>query len=316
MTQISTAIIDTPRRCVCLDAEFVDGDELIELSIFALDRRPVYHSLFHPVRHKKWDSSIHHITPDMVADAPTFASQLAEVQAIVDAADHVMGFAVENDIGHLRRQGVERLDDKHVIELRDWFWINHGLQRDIDLFQGVSLASVAEELGIDFGDEGMHSASGDTLATLDSFLLLYDRFTASRADAAAAAADFDAVVKLFDEEYGREKLKYDRNHAEGYAVLMRAGLDGYAMRIRRDEPRRSSRIVAVTRVADRQKASIELHNMMARRPELERGVYRLTEKDVEAFRNYTNGFDADDHDYFKKLQNLSSRFNITGLKRR
>lgn len=52
--------------CVCLDAEFVEGNELIELSIFALDRTQIYSQRFKPARYKNWDSSIHHITPEMV----------------------------------------------------------------------------------------------------------------------------------------------------------------------------------------------------------------------------------------------------------
>lgn len=297
---------------IFLDAEFVEGDELIELSIYSFERKEIYHSLFTPFRYKTWDSSVHHITPDMVAEAPLFSEELPAIQQIIDGASHVGGFAVENDISHLRYQGVTGLDGKSIIELRNWFWLMHGRHRGFDLFQGVSLASVVESLGVSFGEEGMHSAGGDTLATLDAFRLLLDHFIGSRN---MHGADFDSVIRAFDEEYEREKLEYDRNHAEGYAMLLRVGA-GYALRVKREEPRVAGKIVAVVRVADRQRAAVELHNMMARRPMIAKGVYKLTDADLEQFRNYSNGFDTDDHAYFKKLQALSSRFNVTGLKRR
>lgn len=300
-------------RCICLDAEFVEGEELIELSIFDLSRKPLYYSRFKPERYKQWDSSIHGIKPDMVADAPSFASELPAVQRIINDATYMIGFAVENDISHLRSQGITGLNDKHIIELRNWYWINHGIQAGIDLFQGVSLASVVESLELNFGEEGMHSASGDTLATLDSFLLLYSRF---RSERNLGSKSFEEAVRLFDEEFAREKLEYDRTHAEGYAVLLRMSDGCYGLRIRREEPRQSSRIVAVIKVADRQRAGVELRNMFAKRPQPGKGIYRLKESDIERFRQYANDFDSDDHAIFKKLQGLSERFNVSGLKRR
>lgn len=305
-------LLSNPEEAVCLDAEFVEGDELIELSIFALDRTELYHSRFRPTRYRDWDSSIHHITPEMVADAPTFASERPGIQKIIDSARHLAGFAISNDISHLSRQGIQRLDNRHILELREWYWINHGLGAGLDLFQNVSLASVIETLGIEFSGDGMHSASGDTLATLDAFLLMYERFCAANG---FDLKQFEEAVRHFDEVYAREKLEYDRTHAEGYALLLRSG-SGYTLRIKREEPRPSPRLVASIRVADRQRASIELHNLLARRPLIGREVYRLTPKDIEEFKNYTNGFDTDDHAYFKKLQGLSSRFNVSGLKKR
>ena len=303
---------DRHKRCVCLDAEFVEGDEIIEISIFALDRTQLFHHLFRPAGYSSWDSSIHHITPGMVSDAPSFEALRPEIQDIRDSADHLIGFAVDNDITHLSHQGIRNLSGKHIIELRNWFWINHGLQNGLDLFQKVSLASVTEHLGVSFGEEGMHSAAGDTRATLDCFRMLYDRFCSANS---LDPEDFEGAMKAFDDIFIREKLEYDRTHAEGYALLLRVG-QGYALRIKREEPRPGGRIEACISVADRHKAGIELHNMMARRAEISKGVFRLTPADIEEFRNYANGFDADDHNFFKKLQGLSARYNVSGLKRR
>lgn len=306
--------IDLPAEesCVCLDAEFVEGNELLELSVYDLSRKLIYHSRFKPAGYKSWDSSVHHITPGMVADAPAFVSELPAIQRIVDRATHLIGFAISNDISHLRSQGVKNLEKKQIIELRDWYWINHGKAAGFDLFQGISLASVAESLNLDFGEEGMHSASGDTLATLDGFLMLLERYRSTRGLEGEA---FARVIEIFNEEFSREKLEYDREHAEGYAYLVRTAEGGYALRLRREEPRPSSRLVASIKVADRQKASVELRNLFSKRQQPTKGVYRLRPSDIEKFRNYVNDFDSDDHAIFKKLQGLSERFNVSGLKR-
>ena len=308
--QQSEPVLDS-EACVCLDAEFADGDELLELSIYSLDRRKLYSSRFKPAHRSTWDSSIHHITPQMVADAPSFASELPKVRQIIDHASHLIGFAIDNDISHLRSQGVKNLSDKHIIELRDWYWINHGLKVGLDLFQGVSLASVVETLQLQFGEEGMHSADGDTLATLDSFLLLYERFRKHR----NINESFNRTIELFDDEYSREKLEYDRTHAEGYAFLLKMN-EGYSLRIKREEPRKTSRIAAIIKVADRQRAGVELRNMLGKRPQPAKGIYSLRESDIERFSQYANSFDSDEHAIFKKLQGLSSRFNVSGLKKR
>ncbi len=301
-----------PQKCVCLDAEFVEGDELIELSVYGLDRKEIYHQRFSPVHYSKWDSSIHHITPEMVADAPAFSECLPEIQEIIDNADALIGFAIENDIFHLERQGVERLQQKKILELRDWFWINHGKENGLDLFQGVSLEKVTAQLDVSFGTDGMHSASGDTLATLDCFLKLLDSFCQRNA---IASDDIATATDRFAEVFAVEKEAYDRAHAEGYAVLLRIGDNGYTLRVRREEPQQSPRVAAIVRVADRKRAAVELHNMMARRPMLGKGVYRLNNKDIDRFKAYTNGFDSEEHALFKKLEKLSSRFSVSSLKR-
>lgn len=307
-----TENIDPDITCVCLDAEFVEGDEIIELSIFALDGAELYHGLYSPQKYRDWDSTIHHITPDMVADAPGFGSRLPEVQRILDKAEYLVGFAVDNDTSHMARQGVTGLELKRIIELRDWFWINHGAGAGLDLFQGVSLASVAESLGVSFGDEGMHSASGDTRATLECFRMLYRKFTGE--DAVGGEA-FRQNVDAFDALYAERRDEYDRTHAEGYAFLVKYD-NGYMLRVRREPPASSPRVVASVKVADRRRAEVELHNLMSKRQQTGKGIYRLTAKDVEEFKAYTNGFDSEEHAYFNKLKKLSGKFNVSGMKRR
>ena len=112
-------------RIIFLDAEFADNQELLELSIYNLASEEIYHSYFKPTGITRWPDSmaIHHITPQDVADSPSFASQRRIIQGIIDNATHIGGFAVDGDISHLETQGIRNLDSKCVIELKDMFWL-------------------------------------------------------------------------------------------------------------------------------------------------------------------------------------------------
>lgn len=293
---------------ICLDAEFVEGDELIELSIYSLDSAEIYHSLYRPSKYTTWDSSIHHITPPMVADAPSFAQEKEAVQRVLDQASHLIGFALENDVAHLRHQGINIPDTKPIVELRNWYWINHGLKNGLDLTQNVSLASVTETLGISFGDLPMHSASGDTLATLSAFKKLYGRFV----DEHSLSPDhFGAVVEEFDKVYDREKEIYDRARAHGFVCLLRGKRPGvYTFRFRRTPPPKSLGAEHFIEVEDRQKAELDLRAMFAGRLIAGTSAYRLGPSHIKSFLAYSNSFSTRGETVMaRKLNNLASLFN-------
>ena len=71
---------------ICLDAEFADNEELLELSAFNLAGEEVYHSYYKPADISDWRTDIHHITPEMVANERNFASCREEVQSLLDDA--------------------------------------------------------------------------------------------------------------------------------------------------------------------------------------------------------------------------------------
>ncbi|MCM1348020.1 MAG: exonuclease domain-containing protein [Firmicutes bacterium] len=298
--------------CVCLDAEFVEGDELLELSIFGPDLTEIYHRLFHPVHHKTWDSSIHHITPAMVADSPKFAECVADIQPILNSARYLIGCAIHNDTGHLSRQGITGLDDKEIVELQQWYWIVRDRASNPDPYHVASLETIAAALNVEFAPEAKHSAGGDTLVTMRCFTILFEEYCSANS---IDPARFSEAISHFNTLYADCKDEYDRTHAEGYAVLLRVGTDGYALRTKRECPAESPKIAAVVKVADRKRADVELGALLSRRPMISRGVYRLRSRDIEEFKAYSNGYDTTEHALFNKLQKLSGRFNVTSRRR-
>ena len=92
---------------ICLDAEFAEGVEMLELAIMSGDGRMIYTQRFRPATLRRWRSYPHGITPEMVENEPLFAECRQEIQSIIDAASHVIGFAVaENDLRKLRQEGI------------------------------------------------------------------------------------------------------------------------------------------------------------------------------------------------------------------
>ncbi|MDE6452912.1 MAG: hypothetical protein K2L27_01770 [Muribaculaceae bacterium] len=242
-----------PETCLSFDAEFARGMEMLELSAVSLDGRLVYSRRFKPRRYRTWDSDIHHITPAMVATAPSFSSCRRQIQAIVDRCSYIVGFAVrENDIAKMKRQHIHTLDSKHVLELRDWFWICHGRERGLDYVQGISLKLCCEQLGIATDDERAHTSAYDAAVTLKCFKILFERFVDSYG-AQQGFATFADVVAHFKTVFARCKRAYDAERAAGFCTIMRAG-DEYMVKATRERPELSEQTVECIAVGDRKKA--------------------------------------------------------------
>ena len=119
---------------ICLDAEFTESEELLELSVFNLDGKEVYHRFFKPEQISEWRTDIHHITPEMVADEPTFAQCREEVQRLLDSAFALTGFAVGNDLRVLTRSGIAGLETKRMIDVKDMYWYLRGIPEEMSPF--------------------------------------------------------------------------------------------------------------------------------------------------------------------------------------
>lgn len=207
--------------CICFDAEFARGMEMLELSIVDVRGTLIYQQRFKPVRYRTWDSTVHHITPAMVAAAPSFSSSRKRIQPIIDRCRYIIGFAVrENDIAKMKRQYVMGLDSKRVIELRDWFWICHGREAGFDYMQGISLRLCCEQLGVGHDGEHAHSASYDACVTLECFRRLFDRFVMSYG-AGRQYRSFAEVIGHFESVFRKYKHEYDIRLAAGYCVIER-----------------------------------------------------------------------------------------------
>lgn len=292
---------------ICLDAEFAEGVEMLELAIMSGDGRLIYRQRFRPATLKRWRSYPHGITPEMVASEPLFAECRQEIQSVIDAASHVIGFAVEeNDLNKLRHEGIHIPETLRIVEIRDWFWITHGRENGLDYRQNVGLGTCCRELGIEIDEEKEHSADYDTECTLRAFTSLIGRYAAKRN---LDKAGIEEIERQFAEEFAVEKDRYDRANGAGYCSIIRQPDGRYQMKFSKEPLDTGADIVASVAVANRKKAMVRFSQMLAGK--ILYGNFRfdrLSRRKLDEFNAYTDSYEADDEQFNSKLLRLAGKF--------
>lgn len=273
-------------KTICFDIEATDGDEILELSIYDVDGcKEIYHSYFKPVRSREWPNSqtVHHITPQMVADAPTFSRERDVVRGVLDEADAIVGFAIDNDLKYMRANGVEVPANVAVVDARIWYGLVYGKEQGIEFNAVPRLAVCANALGIPFSEQAeAHSASNDTRVTVEIF-----RRMLAYCGAGALSAELIASMNC---RYEREREGFMRIHAHGYISLVRRGA-GYMLKNNHAFPERYDHVIEVE---SRFAAESDLRNRFEqRRMPGDPAVYRLSDRDLRYFKAYSNAYDAD-----------------------
>lgn len=271
MESLTDKLAATLRRgeCIGLDAEFTGANEMLELAVADLSGEVIFESLFRPARSRRWSRVPHGITPAMVAGCPKFAWRVPRVQRIVDRCRYMIGFALENDISHLRAEGVERLDVKRVLDLRDWFWLVHGRNHGFDYREGVNLSLIREVLDVGGDDEGdAHRAGFDTRCTLLCFRELLGRFAGR---CSPEPATFDEVVTMFDREFYTAMSAYRREAAAGFVSLIVTDEGRYIIKANKLRPD-AGNVIECVAVADRRAAMGRLARILTGRPHSNRIV--------------------------------------------
>lgn len=309
-----------PLGCLCLDAEFAshrDILEMLELTMIDSEGTVIYNHRFRPARMKRWNLVPHNITPEAVAGEPSFASCRPSIQRILDGADYIMGFALENDLRRLEAQGTQRLEAKRIIELRDWFWMIYGRRHGLDYSQDVGLARCCSELGIDIDPEQAHGAAYDTTVTLRCFHLLLEQFLESHAG--EAFASFDDIFRRFTDEFTDAKKAYDLEAARGHCAIYRLAPDPenpaaparYLFKASRNAPDPDRRgLMASITVENRRKAILDLSQMLDGRIHSSSTFKfdRLTDRTLARFRAYTNASDIDELNFARNIMRLTAAF--------
>ena len=280
---------------ICLDIEATDNGEMLELSIINhADCRTAYQSYFHPATARSWPNSqaVHHITPQMVSDAPTVRKERKKIETIVNAADGIIGFAVDNDIRYLNGNNIAVRDDIKVIDVRDWFWYYKGRHLDIEFGSVPRLAKCAELLGFEFSEESeAHSAANDTLMTIKLF------------DALVKEADMglplDDAIARFERLFDEERRLHAEKMAHGFLSLI-CTPKGYLLKNNLHQP--ASDAEFSIEVAGRYRAEHDIREKFRKReitPDIP--VYDLRKSDIEFFKSYTNTYDAEKEEFYRHL---------------
>lgn len=291
---------------LCLDAEFTDSEELLELSMFNLDGKEVYHNFYKPEKITDWRTDIHHITPEFVADKPYFKECRKEVQQLLDDAFALIGFAVDNDLRVLTRSGIGGLETKRMIDVKGMYWYLRGESEDMSPFSVPSLLTCANALGLDFSEQEAHSASADTEATLKCFNLLFDEFRNKE----GLGMEEEDVFDLFIGKIQRAKDCFVEKASKGFIRIYKKE-EGYKLNFSSNPEHDTKGLVAEVPVADRYKAEYEIRKLLKKK-ELpgKYNIYKLTPKLISDVKAYTNEYDAEESAWCKKVVRNLSRLTL------
>lgn len=292
---------------MCLDAEFTENEELLELSVFNLNGREIYHRFFKPEKTNIWRTDIHHITPEMVAEELPFSKRRDEVQTLLDSSFALTGFAVGNDLRVLSRSGIGGMETKRIIDVKDMYWYLRGIKDEMSPFSVPSLLICANALGLDFKEEEAHSASADTEATLRCFNLLFEEFK----NCEGIGMEDEDIVDLFAGKIERAKACFVEESAKGFVKVYRQG-DTYKIKFSHQRDSESTKALIVEiEVADRYKAEYEIKKLLKKKELPDKwGIYKLTPKLLEQVKGYKNTYDAEESAWCKKVVRNLSRLTL------
>ena len=281
----------------CLDAEFTENEELLELSVFNLEGEEVYHEFYRPENIKDWRTDIHHITPEMVADKPHFRERRKEVEKLLGEAYALTGFALGNDLRVLRRSEVGGLDDCRVLDVKDMYWYMRGRKEDMSPFSIPSLLVCSNNLGLDFSEDEAHSASADTEATLKCFRLLWDEFRTEEGTGAGEESDLDKFHTRIEEEIA----KVVEESAKGFVKVYKNG-PFHKLKFGRLSDSDKTGMLFEVEVADRFKAEYEIRKSLKKKEVPGKiGCYKLAPRQLDEIKRYTNTYLAEDSAWCKKI---------------
>lgn len=299
------------KKVYVLDAEFTGNtQEILELAVMNLDAETVFHSYFRPTEARSWRLEPHNITPAMVRHAPTFAECREKLQQLFDSAEAIVGFAVSNDTGHLERHGINFPADLHVIETRELYrlYASEGQEKEMSPFAIPGLGICASAFGIEFADQAgsdaptEHSAYGDTLVTLRLYRACLDALREKTAGLADASPE--RIWEYAHEANERARAAHYRRSAHGFLILLSQKPGEYCIQAWSSRPRTEPRgMVACIEVEDRYRALYTFHSKFPRLNPADPTAlsYRLKPKHVEMFKSYSEPYDEESAEIYRRL---------------
>ncbi len=297
---------------LCFDTESAQGrykgvfiEELIEISVMNAAGDEVFYHRFKPTRLSRWDTSIHHITPEMVVSEPHVNSLKEEIQQLFNSTEYIVGFSLIDDFKAASKAGITGLDLKRHIELRHLYWYCIGRHNNVPFYSGPGLSYCAEELGVAVIKDAVHTANGDTRVTLNLFFELMKRFSQIEGLGDdipdADTIEFIDLVEFALRRIKEAKYEYDRTVAAGYMHITKHEDGGYRfISTTRDIDYKDGSVLTIP-VNARRRAAFELEKKFAKRRILNTRSFRLTRTDLEKIKTYTNEFDNQEQMYQRLL---------------
>lgn len=139
-------------------------DELLQVSIIDEEGNVLFDSYIRPTQHTEWAEAEHinHITPEMVADAPTIAEVMPEINDILKRYDKIVGYNVRFDADFLKNNGAEFADNTNFVDSMKIFSLYFSADN-----KRCKLTEAADYFCYDWSEhKEAHNSLGDCFATL------------------------------------------------------------------------------------------------------------------------------------------------------
>lgn len=144
-------------------------DEILQVSIIDNEGAVLFDSYIKPTQHTEWAEAerIHHITPEMVADAPTIAEVMPEINDILNRYDKIIGYNLKFDKAFLENNGAEFLSTEYADVMKMFAPIYGEWNDQRGSYKWQKLTIAADYYGYDWSEhKEAHNSLGDCYATL------------------------------------------------------------------------------------------------------------------------------------------------------
>lgn len=144
-------------------------DEILQVSIIDNEGAVLFDSYIKPTQHTEWAEAerIHHITPEMVADAPTIAEVMPEINDILNRYDKIVGYNLKFDKAFLENNGAEFLSTEYADVMKMFAPIYGEWNDQRESYKWQKLTIAADYYGYDWSEhKEAHNSLGDCYATL------------------------------------------------------------------------------------------------------------------------------------------------------
>lgn len=167
---------DDPGRILSVDLEMTDHyptAEILQVSIVDGYGETVMDRYFKPERIREWSDTVavHHITPDMVKDAPFFRMHRQEIGHLLSGASLLVGYGIRSDLDWLLFNRVRLPADLPCIDLQRAF--QYAVRDDEKAPHSLALANCAAYYGFQ-GESQWHDSRADAAASIFCFYRLLE----------------------------------------------------------------------------------------------------------------------------------------------